>query len=227
MTGKSALLAGATGLVGGYALRRLLANPGYSRVESWGRRELPIDDPKLTQRIVDFACLDAGIRGSVPDEVFCCLGTTIRKAGSEEAFRRVDYGYPLALARFARAFGAGKFLMVSALGAHPKSAVFYNRVKGETEQAIAAVGLPATYFFRPSILLGTRAENRPGEKIGIAAAKLLAPLLVGGLRKYRPIEADSVAAAMIYVANHHVPAGVIESDAIARLAGLESFAPLR
>lgn len=222
MPGKSALLAGATGLVGGYVLRRLLAHPGYSRVEILVRRESPIRDPKLSQHIVDFACLEAGVPGNVPDEVFCCLGTTIRKAGSEEAFRRVDHDYPLALARFARAVGAGKFLMVSALGADPKSAVFYNRVKGEVEQAIAAVGLPAAYFFRPSILLGARAENRPGEKIGIAAGKLLAPLLVGGLRKYRPIHADSVAAAMIYVANHHVPAGVIESDAIARLAGLES-----
>ena len=222
MSGKSALLAGATGLVGGYVLRRLLAHLGYSRVESWGRRELPIRDPKLSQRIVDFACLDASVPENAPDEVFCCLGTTIRKAGSGEAFRRVDHDYPLALARFAKAVGAGKFLMVSALGADPKSAVFYNRVKGEVEQAIAAVRLPAAYFFRPSILLGERAENRPGEKIGIAAGKLLAPLLLGGLRKYRPIHADSVAGAMIYVANHHVPAGVIESDAIARLAGLES-----
>ena len=222
MSGKSALLAGATGLVGGCVLRRLLAHPSYSRVEILVRRESPIRDPKLTQRIVDFACLDVGVPGNAPDEVFCCLGTTIRKAGSEEAFRRVDHDYLLALARFAKAVGTGKFLMVSALGADPKSAVFYNRVKGEVEQAIAAVGLPAAYFFRPSLLLGARAENRPGEKAGIAAGKLLAPLLVGGLRKYRPIHADSVAAAMIYVANHRVPAGVIESDAIARLAGLQS-----
>jgi len=222
MSGKSVLLAGATGLVGGYVLRRLFAHPSYSRVESWGRRELPIHDPKLTQHIVDFARLDAGVPEIAPDEVFCCLGTTIRKAGSEEAFRSVDHDYPLALARFARAVGAGKFLMVSALGADPKSAVFYNRVKGEAEQAIAAVGLPAAYFFRPSLLLGARAENRPGETIGIAAGKLLAPLLIGGLRKYRPIHADAVAAAMVHVANHYVPAGVIESDAIARLAALES-----
>jgi uncharacterized protein YbjT (DUF2867 family) len=222
MSGKSALLAGATGLVGGYVLRRLLAHPGYSRVESWGRRELPIHDLKFTQRIVDFAHLDAGVPGIAPDEVFCCLGTTIRKAASEEMFRRVDYDYPLALARFAKAVGAGKFLMVSALGAEPKSAVFYNRVKGEVEQEIAAVGLPAAYFFRPSLLLGPRAESRRGEKIAIAVGKLIAPLLICGLRKYRPIHADSVAAAMIYVANHHVPAGLIESDAIARLAALES-----
>jgi len=222
MSGKSALLAGATGLVGGYVLRHLLSHPSYSRVEILVRRESPIRDPKLTQRIVDFAHLDAGVPGDAPDEVFCCLGTTIRIAGSEEAFRRVDYDYPLALARLAKAVGAGKFLMVSALGADPKSAVFYNRVKGEVERAIAAIGLPAAYFFRPSILTGPRAENRPGEKIGIAVGKLITPLLIGTLRKYRPIHADSVGAAMVYAANHDIPAGVIESDAIARLATLES-----
>ncbi len=156
---KRALIAGATGLVGGYVLRHLLAHPSYSRVAILVRRESPIRDPKLTQRIVDFAHLDAGVSGVAPDEVFCCLGTTIRKAGSEEAFRRVDYDYPLALARLAKAVGANKFLMVSALGADPKSAVFYNRVKGEVEQAIAAIGLPAAYFFRPSILTGPRAEQ--------------------------------------------------------------------
>ena len=219
---RSALIAGAAGLVGGYVLRRLLAHPSYARVEILVRRELPIRDPKLTQHIVEFARLSDGAPGVASNDVFCCLGTTIRKAGSEEAFRRVDYDYPLALARFAKAAGAGKFLMVSALGADPKSAVFYNRVKGEVEQAIAAIGLPAAYFFRPSLLAGPRAEHRPGEKIGIAVGKLIAPLLIGALRKYRPIHADTVAAAMVYVANHDVAAGVIESDAIARLAALES-----
>jgi len=212
---KRALIVGATGLVGGYVLRRLLAHSRYSRVEILVRRESPIRDPKLTQRIVDFASLD--VLGIAADEVFCCLGTTIRKAGSEEAFRRVDYDYPLTLARLAKVVGADKFLLVSALGANPKSAVFYNRVKGEVEHAIAAVGLPAAYFFRPSLLLGPRAENRPGEKIGIAVGKAIAPLMIGGLRKYRPIHADTVAAAMVYVANHDSPAGVIESDVITRL----------
>ena len=222
MSAKNALLAGATGLVGGYLLRRLLAHPSYARVEILVRRELPIRDPKLTQHIVEFARLSDGAPGVAPDDVFCCLGTTIRKAGSEEAFRRVDYDYPLALARLTKAAGAGKFLMVSALGADPKSAVFYNRVKGEVEQAFAAIGLPSVYFFRPSLLTGPRAEHRPGERVGIAVGMLIAPLLIGGLRKYRPIHADCVAAAMVYAANHDVAVGVIESDAIARLAALES-----
>ena len=215
---KNALLAGATGLVGSYVLKHLLAHPSYSRVEIVVRREIPVRDAKLIQRIVDFEHLGAGMKGIVAADVFCCLGTTIRKAGSREAFRHVDHDYPLALARYAKTVGAGKFLMVSALGADPRSSVFYNRVKGEVEGAIAAIGLPAAYFFRPSLLMGPRAEDRPGETIASAIGKVLAPLLIGGLRKYRPIHADTVAAAMMYVANHEVAAGVVESDAIARLA---------
>jgi len=111
---------------------------------------------------------------------------------------------------------------IAQAGADPKSAVFYNRVKGEVEQAIAAIGLPAAYYFRPSLLTGPRAEHRPWEKIGIAVGKLIAPLLIGALRKYRPIHADTVAAAMVYVADHDVAAGVIESDAIARFEALGS-----
>jgi len=219
---KNALIAGATGLVGGYVLRRVLANPSYSRVEILVRRETPVHDPKLVQRIVDFEHPYAGMEGIGADEVFCCLGTTIRKAGSQEAFRRVDHDYPLALTRFAKTVGAGRFLMVSALGADPGSSVFYNRVKGEVEKAVAAIGLPAAHFFRPSLLIGPRSENRPGEKIAAAVGKVIAPLLLGGLRKYRPIHADAVAAAMVYAANHNLPPGVIESDAIARMAALES-----
>lgn len=211
-----ALLVGATGLVGGFLLARLLAHPQYSNVEVWVRRSLPQRDPKLGQKIVDFSNLPS--QQVHADHVFCCLGTTIRKAGSEAAFREVDHDYPLALARLARAGGAKKFLMVSALGADAASSLFYNRVKGEAENAIAALDLPGVWFFRPSLLLGPRAENRPGERIGAVVGKLVAPLLIGGLRKYRPIHADAVAAAMVYAATHDVPPGAIESDLIARLA---------
>jgi uncharacterized protein YbjT (DUF2867 family) len=215
---KKAFLAGATGLVGGHLLRRLLANDSYACVEVLVRRQLSINHPKISHRMVDFEhLLEAGMADAV-DEVFCCLGTTIKKAGSQEAFRRVDHDYPLMLARIAKAAGARQFLMVSALGANPRSAVFYSRVKGETERDIAAIGLPKVVFMRPSILLGERQEQRPGEKAGMFVGRLIAPLLSGPLRKYRPISAEDVAAAMIYAANHDVPAGPIESDEIMRLA---------
>ena len=180
------------------------------------RRPLALSHAKLRTELVDFD----GLRslGESCDDLFCCLGTTIRKAGSREAFRRVDHDYPLALAKLGKAAGTQQFLLVSALGADAGSSVFYSRVKGETERDIAAIGLPKIVFMRPSILLGERHEQRPGEKAGIFIGKLIAPLLLGRLRKYRPIRADDVAAAMIYAANHEVPSGPVDSDQIARLA---------
>ena len=214
---RQALLAGATGLVGGHVLTRLLAHPSYSRVEVLVRRELPIHDPKLVQHIVDFERLEA-VPGTAAEDVFCCLGTTIGKAGSQQAFRRVDHDFALALANLAKAAGAQQFLMVSSLGADSKSSVFYSRVKGETEHDVVMTGLPKVVFMRPSLLIGERQERRTGEIVGALVGRVIGPLLVGSLRKYRPISADDVAAAMLYAANHDVPAGAIESDEIVRLA---------
>lgn len=217
---KHAVLAGASGLVGERCLARLLNHPAYDRVTVFSRRPLALSHAKLRVDLVDFEALKSV--GEHCDDVFCCLGTTIGKAGSREAFKRVDHDFPLALASLGRSAGAQQFLMVSALGADAKSRVFYNRVKGETEREIAALGLPKVMFMRPSILLGERRESRPGEKAGILVGRLIAPLLVGALRKYRPIQADDVAAAMLYAANHELHSGTVDSDQIVRLAQLEN-----
>ncbi len=215
------MLVGASGLVGSHLLQRLLARPEYGRVTIWVRREVPSQHSKLTQVVVDFERLQQYVMAVDAEDVFVTLGTTIKRAGSQQAFRHVDYAYPVQIASLAKQRGAQRFLMVSALGADAKSSVFYNRVKGEAESAIRSLGLPKVWFFRPSLLVGERAESRPGEKIGLLVAKLIAPLLAGRLRKYRPIAADAVAAAMVYVATHDdVPPGVVESDKIARLAAL-------
>jgi uncharacterized protein YbjT (DUF2867 family) len=149
------------------------------------------------------------------DDVFCCLGTTIKKAGSQEAFRRVDFTFAYEAAQLAANNGAAQFLLVSALGANANSSVFYNRVKGETEDAIAALPFVSVSIFRPSLLLGERAEFRLGERIAEPVMKALSFLLIGSLRKYRAIEARTVAAAMIEVAKAQ-PKGVnvYESDRI-------------
>ncbi len=186
----------------------------------WSRRALPAVHQKLKVELVDFDGIPAA--GEPFDEIFCCLGTTIKTAGSQKAFRRVDHDYPLSLASFGKAVGVQQFLMVSALGADVQSAVFYSRVKGETERDIAAIGLQKAVFMRPSILLGERNEQRPGERLGIIAGQLIAPLLLGPLRKYRPIHADDVAAAMLYAANNQVREGPIDSDEIVRLAQQEN-----
>lgn len=209
---RTALLVGASGLIGGFLLKRLLDAPAYARVKVWARRPLPVTHPKLTVDIVDFARLEE--RRVEAEDVFCCLGSTIRAAGSQEAFRRVDHDYPVALARAAAKSGARRLLVVSALGASARSAVFYNRVKGEMEAAVRAAGVPRTSFFRPSLLSGPRQEPRTGERIGLVLGNLLGPLL----GRYRPIHADLVAAAMQKVAEQDMPGRVYESDEIRALA---------
>ena len=221
MMAKHALLACASGLVGERCLARLLDHAAYDRVTVFSRRPLALSHAKLRVELVDFNGIQA--LGERCEDIFCCLGTTIKIAGSQQAFRRVDHDYPLMLAKLGKAEDARQFVLVSALGADAQSRVFYSRVKGETERDIAAIGLPKVVFMRPSILLGERHQRRPGERAGIFLGKLIAPLLLGQLRKYQPIHADEVAAAMLYVANHEVRPGPIDSDEIARLARLEDI----
>jgi uncharacterized protein YbjT (DUF2867 family) len=219
MPGKSALLAGASGLVGSRCLAQLLADPTYGRVVALGRRQLPHTDAKLEQQVIDFDRLGAeGVPFPSVDDVFCCLGTTMKRAGSREAFRRVDFTYIVSLAAQALQHGARQFLLVSALGANPRSGIFYNRVKGETEAAVARLPFVGRQIFRPSLLVGERTERRAGERAGSVVLQALSLALRGPLRKLRPIGADFVARAMVEVARR-APPGVnyYASDAIARL----------
>lgn len=209
---RSALLVGATGLVGSHVLRRLLEAPAYTRVTVWVRRDLGVAHAKLRVEIVDFERLAE--RRVEADDVYCCLGTTIKQAGSQAAFHRVDHDYPVALARAAARDGAKRLLVVSALGANPDATVFYNRVKGEMEEDMRAAGVARTSLFRPSLLSGPRSEERIGEKVGLVVGAVLGPLL----GKFRPIHADLVAAAMVRVALEDSPSRTFESDEIRRIA---------
>jgi uncharacterized protein YbjT (DUF2867 family) len=202
---RTALLLGATGLVGGELLTLLLADADYRQVTVLVRRNLPRSHPKLTQRVVDFRDLAQAADAFRVDDVFCSLGTTIKKAGSQAAFREVDYAYPLESAKLAVRQGAGQYLLITALGANAKSSVFYNRVKGEVEEAIGKLPLPSLHVFRPSLLLGDRQESRTGEKIATAVMKPLGFLLAGPLKKYRGIEARTVARAMLRTAKQNTP----------------------
>ncbi|HUJ86631.1 MAG TPA: NAD(P)H-binding protein [Burkholderiales bacterium] len=208
---RSALLVGATGLIGSFLLRRLLEEPAYRTVTVWARRPLALHGQGLRTATFDFEYL--GTHKVEAEDVFCCLGTTMKHARTREVFRRVDRDYPLVLAQAAARGGAKRLLVVSALGADLRSRVFYNRVKGEMEFAVRAAGVPSTIFFRPTLLAGPRDEFRLGERIGLAVGDLLGPLL----GKYRPIEADVVAAAMIKAALTNRPSGVVESDQIRTL----------
>ena len=212
---RTALLAGATGLVGSHVLDLLLADDEWTHVVTLGRRTAPIRHDKLEQRILDLGAVEAVSDLPHGDDVFCCLGTTIKQAGSQAAFRRVDHDFVVGLARAGIRAGAKQFLLVSAIGADPESRVFYSRVKGEAEAAVRKLPYRATQLFRPSLLLGQRAEFRLGERIAMLGAPLLSLLLVGRLRRYRPIQAATVARAMVTLARE-APRGpnVFEYDAM-------------
>ncbi|MEU7136788.1 NAD(P)H-binding protein [Streptomyces sp. NPDC046261] len=196
MSTRSALLAGATGLVGHHLLTQLLGDPRYTHVTVLARRPLALTHDKLDVRTVDFAALGADDVPAV-DDVYCTLGTTIKKAGSQEAFRAVDQHYTVAVARHARQAGARGIALCSSIGADPRARQFYLRVKGDTERDITDLGFESTHIFRPSLLLGHRTENRPGERVMTALAPLTTPILAGPLRRYRPIAADRLATAMV------------------------------
>jgi uncharacterized protein YbjT (DUF2867 family) len=193
---RSALLAGASGLVGTELLHVLLESPVYEHVKILVRSPLDAKHPKLEQVVVDYEELENySIHFKVHD-VYCCLGTTIKKAGSQEAFRKVDYEYPVRLANMAKVHGVQNFLIVSALGADANSKVFYSKTKGEVEERLKELGLSALHIFQPSLLLGNRQEFRLGEKAASVLSPILSPLLTGPLQKFKPVSARSVANAM-------------------------------
>lgn len=216
---RTALLVGATGLVGSHLLELLLGDEWYDKLIVLTRRRLMIEHPKFVHLEIDFDKIEAVSFGNVHD-VFCCLGTTIKKAGSRQAFEKVDYEYPLTVAKAALAHGAQQFLIVSALGANPDSSMFYAKVKGKMELAIQRFPFQSTHIFRPSILLGDRQEFRPGERLGIIAMKLFSFAMVAAWRKHRPIDASTVAQAMVSAARAgHLGCHTYESDAIQQIDG--------
>ena len=213
---RTALLAGSTGLVGSHVLRVLLADRAWTRVVTFGRRPTPEQQEKLEQRIVDFGALEALADLPRGDDVFCCLGTTIKRAGSQEEFRRVDFDYVVGFARAGLRAGATQLLLVSAIGADPFARVFYGRVKGEVEATVRALPYRGIQIFRPSLLLGERSEFRLGERVAMMlSSPVLTQGLVGRWRRYRPIAAATVARAMAQIAKE-APRGpnVFEYDAI-------------
>jgi uncharacterized protein YbjT (DUF2867 family) len=194
-------LAGATGLVGGKLLQLLLSDADYTTVVALTRRSLGETSPKLVEVIADFDRSETYRERLAVDDVYCCLGTTMRNAGSQEAFRKVDFDYPVALARHSLERGAQRFLIVTAVGANAKSRVFYSRVKGEVEAAVSELPFPGgVKVFRPSMLLGDRAESRPMERAAAAAMRAGAVIFSGALKRYRAIDAGLVARAMLNVA---------------------------
>jgi uncharacterized protein YbjT (DUF2867 family) len=195
------LLAGASGFIGATLVKLLEQAPTRPPLMSVGRRLLALRaSSRVQEEIVDFQSLEGWMTTWQADTAVCCLGTTIKTAGSQAAFRAVDFDAVIAFARLAKRVGVQHFIVVSAVGAAVNSASFYSRVKGDMEVALAAMDFVSLSIVQPSLLLGTRAESRMGERIGQIAAKPLAALLMGALSKYRPIHGDNVASAIATLA---------------------------
>lgn len=197
--------------MGGVLLRQLLDDAHFTRVISVGRRRLPLEHPKLVQVLTDFTSAGAIEELEPPAVAFSCLGTTIKKAGTRDAFRAVDYGAVLAFARAAHRRGARVFAHVSSIGADPRARAFYLAVKGEIERDLAQLGFPSLYALRPSMLDGEREERRPAEAFGLVVMRSLGPLL----GRWRPTKVDAIARVMIASAKAATPgAHVIEAEEI-------------
>ena len=181
---KTALIIGATGLVGEQCLNELLNSVAYEKVIALSRTKIISKKAKLENIVTDFENLDLIAAQLKADDVFCAMGTTIGKAGSKEAFRKIDYEIPLKVAGLAKQNGAKKFILVSSLGADASSSVFYSKVKGELEEALKKMKFDWLIILRPSILLGDRKEKRTGEAIGRFVAEKLSFLFLGPLKKY-------------------------------------------
>jgi uncharacterized protein YbjT (DUF2867 family) len=198
---RKAVIVGATGLVGKELAKLILEDESYSDLTIIVRH--PMKDlvhEKLREKVVNFELLEELDVNFTGADVFCTLGTTIKKAGTKEAFRKVDYEYPLALGRIAKSQGSRQFLIITAMGASSSSYVFYNQVKGDVEEALKELKLPALKIFRPSLLLGKRSEFRIGEHISSVIFNVVSPVFIGPLKKYRAIQASSVAKGMIFAA---------------------------
>ncbi|MDR6724617.1 uncharacterized protein YbjT (DUF2867 family) [Paenibacillus amylolyticus] len=207
---KKAVVIGATGLVGGLLVDRLLKHSSYREIHVFVRRPLTLEHPKLKQHIVDWDQLhEAADWFTGVSDLYCCLGTTIKKAGSQENFRKVDYEYVVEAGKLAKQHGVSQMLVISSMGANADSRVFYSRTKGEMEGALTALGFNSLQIFRPSLILGDRNETRIGEQLGAYAMKLLDRWMTGKAAKYRAIPAATIAQAMINIAlvgtrGHHV-----------------------
>lgn len=214
-TKKTALVIGATGLIGRQCVVTLLQNEQYDKVTTLVRHLSGATHPNLDEQMIDFDKLEQYSHLMNVDDVFCCMGTTIKKARSKEKFKKVDYEYPLRVAEIALQQGAKKYLIVTAMGAEKKSPFFYNQVKGEIEEALKDLGYSALHIFQPSLLTGDRKEFRLGEKMAVYSFKALNLLLHGPLKKYRSIEGKTVAEAMVKAANNDKRGTfVYESDVI-------------
>jgi uncharacterized protein YbjT (DUF2867 family) len=216
---RTAMVTGASGLTGSHLVKFLCENEAYEKVIVIVRKALTYSHPKLVEKLKNLDQVKENDFDGV-DDFFCCLGSTMKKAGSKEVFEQVDLIAPIRMGKYAKLQGASHMLVISAMGANPQSKVYYNRVKGTMEEKVSMLSLPHVSIFRPSLLLGDRQEFRLGERFGEMAMKALKSAFIGPLKKYQAIEAKQVAYAMILKALENPPpksVAIYESEEMAQL----------
>ena len=214
---KTALLFGASGLVGSHLLNQLIKDTNYSKIKLFVRSVTEIIDPKVEIIKTDFNNLQNHKEDVKGDDCFFCIGTTKQNSSDKDEYRRVELDIPKEIAKIAKLNLVNSFIFVSAIYANPNSSGDYVRFKGLVEEELKRLNFPKLALMRPSFLMGDRKEKRVGEKIGIFVFKLLSPLLLGPLKKMRPINAETVAKAMIRATNENLEKNIFESNEIAEL----------
>ncbi|TLP79146.1 NAD-dependent epimerase/dehydratase family protein [Maribacter sp. ACAM166] len=206
---KTAIVLGATGLTGGILLQKLIKDNRYDIIKLFSRSIINDMPNKVEQFIGDLLELEKFKDDFTADEVYCCIGTTTKKTPNKDVYTQIDYGIPVTAAKLAKENGIATFLVISAMGANIKSSIFYNRTKGEMERDVLLQGIKNTFILRPSLIGGKRNERRIVEKIGLVVFKIIEPLFIGSLEKYKLINAECIAQAMVNLANSARNAEVI------------------
>lgn len=214
---KTALILGATGLTGGLLLEKLIDDPNYTTIKIFTRKSTNNASPKIKEYVIDVLALENHKADFTADEVFCCIGTTARKTKDKSTYKKIDFGIPATAAKLAKENTIETFVVISAMGANKDSRVFYNKTKGEMEQAVLNQKIKHTYILRPSLIEGDRKESRLGEIVGNLLAKIINPLLIGNLKKYRSISADCIAQAMQMIAKKKPSSTLFLSDEIQQI----------
>ncbi|MGB0837692.1 MAG: nucleoside-diphosphate sugar epimerase [Flavobacteriaceae bacterium] len=218
---KKAIILGASGLVGSDLLQKLLLDPEIEKVLSIGRTLIDIKNPKFDQLQLDLFHLDQMELHESYDVLYCCIGTTAKKTPDKELYHKIDFGIPVAAAKLCKKYNINQFQVISALGAKAKSSVFYNRTKGEMEEAVLDLNLADTKIIQPSLILGDRSERRVGESIGIQLFSIFSWLFIGPLKIYKGINYKEISSAMLYLSKHSNQNIRIKSDQLIAISKLD------
>jgi len=220
--GKTAIILGASGLTGSLLLEKLTADERYDVIKIISRSSVNSTSNKVQEHLGDLLNMKQFKAVFKADEVYCCIGTTASKTKDRQMYKAIDFGIPVAAAKLAKENGIATFMVISAMGANAKSNIFYNRTKGEMEQAVLQEKVDNTYVLRPSLITGGRKEKRTGEKFAITIFKFINYLLIGPFAKYQSIKAESIAEAMIHLANSDSDKSIIESDKIEEIGSINA-----